>query len=769
MLIWEKSNVLAMRNLLTLSLSVAAASALLLACQKSDLAARQVHGLYFQSEKPVLDDASKTHWTGSTINWSAGDAIRVGYTCDGVWQNADGSAAADEADGNRTAKLFKSQPLAASSETARFSVPGDFKGTAAGEYRFYGIFPASVCYETTGFSNAPCVNVEIPLLQTPAADSFDPSADLMTAVSGYYTGLPSEPVSLLWTRLAAHAQITLTKLNGWTEGEKISKITLFADESAAMTGRYSLNMLTGEILEKSGNATHNMLIVNGENLSVDASGNVTFWAAFLPCSITSLKVVVTSDKASYTRDIPSCNLTFARNVRSALRVKMSAAVREAHDYLTLPFDDGFDEVTVSSTTPMTSLTNFSVEGAVYGAGAGIVRLAKNGGQGSLETVHLDLSTSFRVIVTAKGWDSDEIKLTVSSGSQSMVASFQTYGESGEFKDYALDFNAVGCPATVKFTAASSVRCYIDRIRIVKYDSGDSGDSGNSGEDVVLPQSKVAYAGCMEFPLVELPSAPGTVSGVSGDDFWFSTPTANAGQTLVSHTFSNGGDRNRTLSLLFDEGKRCALWVACAFNSTTFGNNSVGRNENWVYDPALSISIQPNLSSAYKNDADGNAYSRGHQVASNDRQTTKAENNQTFYYSNMTPQNQTLNGGQWAQLEGAVQNLGSSVRGRDTLYMVTGPVFDSGYKSTTDKSGAVCAVPSRFFKALMLCTFGADGKVVSAQGAAYLTTGNNAAANTAYSTWITTIDAVEELTGLDLFANLPSEIQKSAESVAVSVF
>ncbi|MGM9736173.1 MAG: DNA/RNA non-specific endonuclease [Candidatus Cryptobacteroides sp.] len=765
-LIWEKYNESAMRNLLTLYMSVAAASSLLLACQKSDLAARQVHGLQFKSEKPVVEDASKTHWTGATINWSAGDAIRVGYTCDDVWQNAAGTALPDEADGSRTAKLFKSEPLAAASQTARFNVSGEFKGTAAGEYRFYGVFPSSVCYETTGFTNAPCVNVEIPSLQTPAADSFDAAADLMTAVSGLYDGIPSEPVSLLWTRKVAHAQITLKNLNGWTSGEKISKITIIADEAADMVGRHSLNLITGEIVPKSTNSTPNMLIVRGDNLSADASGNVTFWAAFLPCRITSLKVVVMSDKATYTREITSCDMNFTGNARNILSLKMSEAVREAFDYQSLPFEDGFDEITASSSSALTSLTNFSMEGSVYGGGAGVVRLAKSDGAGSLETCHLDLSSPFRVVVTAKGWDSDELKLTVTSGTQSKTVALQTYGTDSEFKDYTLDFSEVGCPATVTFSAAKGVRCYIDKISISNLDSEGSGDTEDAE---ALPQSKVVYAGCMEFPLVGLPSVPDTGSGVYGDDVWYATPTSDPGQILVSHSFSYDCARNRSLSLLFDQEKRCALWVACAFNSTTFGNNSVGRNENWVYDPALSTSIQPNLSSAYKNDADGNAYSRGHQVASNDRQTTAEENKQTFYYSNMTPQNQSLNAGQWAQLESAVQKFGASVSGRDTLYMVTGPVFDSGYTTTTDKSGAVCAIPSRYFKALMLCTFDEENNVVSAQGTAYLTTGNSAAANTAYSTWITSIDAVEEITGLDLFANIPSALQNSAEAQSSPLF
>ncbi len=291
-----------------------------------------------------------------------------------------------------------------------------------------------------------------------------------------------------------------------------------------------------------------------------------------------------------------------------------------------------------------------------------------------------------------------------------------------------------------------------------------------GAGEVVSGAEFAYSGCCEFPASDVAEGARTTSGnySATGDLWFNTPTNDETQMVVTHTFSNGGKTLRTYSLLFDTTKRCALWVACAFNSTTWGDNGVKRNDKWVYDPAISQSLQPNLTNTY-NDYNGKSFSRGHQVASGDRQTTISENNQTFYYSNMTPQNQDLNGGQWVHLEQAVQSLGNTVSGLDTLYMVTGPIFDEGYESTTDKSGNACAIPSRFYKCLMRCTFNASGEVTAAKGVAYLTTGNSAAANTAYSGWATTIDEVESLTGFNFFANVPEEIQDKAESATTSIF
>lgn len=275
----------------------------------------------------------------------------------------------------------------------------------------------------------------------------------------------------------------------------------------------------------------------------------------------------------------------------------------------------------------------------------------------------------------------------------------------------------------------------------------------------LPDGCFAYSGCYEIPSVNLGEFPGFRSGLSDDDRWYYTTTANAEQAVVSHTFSTGSQRNRSYTLLYDRAKRCALWAACAFNSTTFGDKSVGRNEKWVYDPAIVPEDQPNLFKAYV------GFSRGHQIASGDRQTTRSENRQTFYFSNMTPQKQPLNGGNWATLESKVQALGQKTSGLDTLYLVTGPVFDEGFGYTQDRSGEPCAVPTRYYKCLMLCTFDASGNVIAAKGAAYLTEGQE---NSNYKGWLTTINEVESITGFDFFANVPEEIQNAAEECSTLV-
>ena len=234
-------------------------------------------------------------------------------------------------------------------------------------------------------------------------------------------------------------------------------------------------------------------------------------------------------------------------------------------------------------------------------------------------------------------------------------------------------------------------------------------------------------------------------------------TSDANQKVVIHTYSYNSKVVRNYSFLYDKTYKTALWVAYATsNSGDFKDNDVGRNEDWAYDPAIDQSWQQNLSGAYS--SIGLSYDRGHQVASNDRQTTVEQNKQTFYYTNMTPQYGPLNKGNWNTLESRVQGVATVTSGSDTLYVVTGPLFEGTLATATDKSGNECKAPSGYWKCLLKCSFSSPGVVSAAVGCAYLFDSNSS--NVAPT--VTTIDAVESRTGFDFFANVPAVLQNAAE-------
>ncbi len=160
---------------------------------------------------------------------------------------------------------------------------------------------------------------------------------------------------------------------------------------------------------------------------------------------------------------------------------------------------------------------------------------------------------------------------------------------------------------------------------------------------------------------------------------------------VQHNLpSNPSARN--YFLLYNTKLHLAHYVAYPLYKDLLEKNVSRSNNAWRYDPEIPEAYQPNLKGAY----DG--YSRGHQIPSGDRVSSRENNASTFYFSNMVPQNQKHNEGVWRRLEGDVRNLASGV---DTLFVVTGVGFNStNYKYTKDRSNVDCPIPDYFYKVVV---------------------------------------------------------------------
>ena len=294
------------------------------ACQKNEVLDIEASTFTFTSARPQLEGETKTEYTGTTIQWSKGDDIRMAFTVDGVWQTTTGDATVT--DGKSDAKMYASTKLSAAAETAEFSIPNKFTGSQDGEYVFYTIYPSSASNES--FTYAPSATVRILNEQTPTATSFASGADVMFGMSAEkYTSKPSAAIPLEWTRLVAHGDITLKGLKNTIEGETITNIVLTAQEDADLVGTHYFDVITNNLTLPASNTTANVLTVYGDNLSIDENGDVEFWISILPATITSLKVEVETSKATYTREISEISLAFAQNKRNTLAIKMDGVDR----------------------------------------------------------------------------------------------------------------------------------------------------------------------------------------------------------------------------------------------------------------------------------------------------------------------------------------------------------------------------------------------------------------------------------------------------------
>lgn len=313
---------------------IAATTLSFAACQKevsSPAIEDELVSLNFTSANPTTKTVADA--VNKTILWEKGDKISIAYTVNDNWQNATGDATKD-----RPAKIYASNGLAAGGETAVFNISGDFNATATGVHQFYSVYPSS-CVKSTEIKYAPSVTMSIPDVQTPAENSFDAAADLMigkaTKTYNSLSEAKADEIPLLWQRIVSHADITLKGLQGLTENEVITTIVLTADADAKLVGDRWIDIQNGNILGPKTITDANILTINGTNLKVN-SNNVEFWAAVMPATVKSLNIVVETNKATYTRNIESCNIVFKQNARKGLNVDMSSVERvekeETPDY-----------------------------------------------------------------------------------------------------------------------------------------------------------------------------------------------------------------------------------------------------------------------------------------------------------------------------------------------------------------------------------------------------------------------------------------------------
>lgn len=247
--------------------------------------------------------------------------------------------------------------------------------------------------------------------------------------------------------------------------------------------------------------------------------------------------------------------------------------------------------------------------------------------------------------------------------------------------------------------------------------------------------------------------------------WLELPatTASDGREVLIHRFS---DNSRNWSCYWDYSNYVSVWVAYPLNKSLIGSY-VARSEAWGYDPVFgsNYGVQQNISGGYQEGNNG-WYARGHQIPSADRLGTTARNATTYYGTNMTPQNNTFNGGIWATLEGKVRGFSSSC---DTLYVVTGCLLEGSKYYALDRSGHKLTVPTYYFKALLAHTVGTTQGQEGYLAAGYLLPHSAALPNTdqELAKYLMSIDKLEEQTGFDFFPNLSRKIGKDKADLVES--
>ena len=212
---------------------------------------------------------------------------------------------------------------------------------------------------------------------------------------------------------------------------------------------------------------------------------------------------------------------------------------------------------------------------------------------------------------------------------------------------------------------------------------------------------------------------------------------------------------------------CAQRWSCyqLYSSVNYGSGNVTRysaNNDGSLSPECQYPNDPDLPVEYQFTVDsykGSGYDHGHICPSADRLRATECNYQTFFITNMQPQNNNFNAGIWADMEAQVR---AWAKNYDTLYVCKGGTIDnSNYIIKYLGSGNnKIPVPQYFYMAVL-------GK----KGSTYKATGfwidQNNHPSTSIKDYAVTIQELEEKTNIDFFCNLPDNIENSVETVSKS--
>lgn len=268
-----------------------------------------------------------------------------------------------------------------------------------------------------------------------------------------------------------------------------------------------------------------------------------------------------------------------------------------------------------------------------------------------------------------------------------------------------------------------------------------------------------------------PSGDEDVYATGRDKFWPEIPARLENNTsyikvnnlmYVTHTAMMDGRNARNYTLCFDKTKYGAWWVAYPLPEKGYtGALPRPKPDPWAYDPKIEAQYQADLAEGSYN----GSWDRGHQCPNADRNGNSTMQYQTFYCSNATPQVAKLNQGQWASLEDKVRDW----KCPDTLYVVTGAVWQGGGQTTTDKSGKACPIPTHYFKVL-LRTVGGNVRTAGDRLSDYPLKSigfwvSNVSSPGAYKTWAASVSDIEQKTGFTFFPTVPESVKTQTETAS----
>jgi endonuclease G len=194
--------------------------------------------------------------------------------------------------------------------------------------------------------------------------------------------------------------------------------------------------------------------------------------------------------------------------------------------------------------------------------------------------------------------------------------------------------------------------------------------------------------------------------------------------------------------VYSEEHEQSKWIAYALEDYMLQGNAK-RSNKFIPDPLVITET------ANDKDYKGSGYDKGHLLPASDMSFDKKAMDETFYYSNISPQLASFNRGIWKKLENYVRTISTNLA---CVYVVTGPVLEKNLDYIGENK---VSVPNYFYKTLLYCS----DTLIS--GIAFLIPNAKLEDNDIFS-YTLSIRELEKITGINFWHKLPWLIERRVE-------
>lgn len=215
------------------------------------------------------------------------------------------------------------------------------------------------------------------------------------------------------------------------------------------------------------------------------------------------------------------------------------------------------------------------------------------------------------------------------------------------------------------------------------------------------------------------------------------PTQAKGDHLVKHKF---------YAVSYSSQHKNPEWVAYQLTLSRLEVADIPRDHSFKKDPEL------NALDAHHREYTNTGYDRGHLAPALDMSFSEQALEESFYMSNICPQDPKFNKGIWKALENRVRAWAKKDK---RLYIVTGPILRNTVNAQTPTIGKGVSVPRGFYKVIL----DYDEPQKKAIGFMF----KNKDIDQPLTNFAVSIDEIEEYTGIDFFPSLSISEERILES------